>query len=111
MRPWVIAQDKFSRRPRTKLSKTMISGLFSRTSRSAIWEPTRPAPPVMRTRSIRITPPRHGDWESLNLLLDNSINRLAILVHGEALKNHLPCRLSHFQAQFWSFNHLDHLRR
>src|SRR5690242_1927613 len=49
-RPLVMAQERFSRRPRTKLSRTTISGLPLRTSRSAICEPTRPAPPVISTR-------------------------------------------------------------
>src|SRR5437660_5452687 len=52
--PWAIARSGWWRLPRTMLSSTTISPAPSRTSRSAMWEPTRPAPPVMRHRLPRI---------------------------------------------------------
>src|ERR1017187_7403174 len=51
-RPPEMACTRFSRRPRTKLSSTTISEAPSGTSRSAMWEPTRPAPPVISTREF-----------------------------------------------------------
>src|SRR3990172_593447 len=45
--PFSIAQARFSLRPRSKLSKITISETFSSTRRSAICEPTSPAPPVI----------------------------------------------------------------
>src|SRR5512142_1829864 len=41
---------RFSRRPRTKLSKMTISLTPSSTKRSAICDPIRPAPPVIKIR-------------------------------------------------------------
>src|SRR5215472_9056826 len=61
--PWAIAQSRLLRLPRTRLSSTTISRAPSRTSRSAMCDPTRPAPPVMRQRlprmSVLPTPPLH----------------------------------------------------
>src|SRR4051794_7197417 len=53
--PLASAHARLSRRPRTKLSRTTISPTPCRTSSSARFEPIVPAPPVIRTRSSRIT--------------------------------------------------------
>src|SRR5690348_10622079 len=48
--PHRIAASRFAGRPRTMSSITMISAQPSSTSRSTMWEPIKPAPPVTRTR-------------------------------------------------------------
>ena len=51
--PLAVAQARFSRRPRTKLSSTTTSRASCATTRSAMCEPIMPAPPVISTRSPR----------------------------------------------------------
>jgi len=53
--PFRCAQARFSRRPRTKLSRTTTSSAPESTSSSTTFEPMAPAPPVTSIRPSAVT--------------------------------------------------------
>src|ERR1700692_1255051 len=75
--PRVDARLRFSGRPRTMLSRATISVQPSSHSRSTMWEPINPAPPVTRTRfplkSAKTHPPVVHLFDRQNVIEQNPI--------------------------------------